>query len=281
MRRLGVFLGFLTLAAPCAAAAQDYPARVAVYAAHQGGNVMYHYDVRNNGPAEIRRFFIGCDCRSLLNAIPELQVLPLGAAVQRTDDFGSRFRLAPDATRQPAGWRARVVQPAGASGYWVEWYMPAARPNAGIAAGQSLGGFTVVIPGADDAYLSGQYTVVPEGAISAVSAPLALLDTEAPTLSLEARAAPIEEGAAVRVVATAKDDRDPEPRIVVESMGRADTPGAPAYAIVYSATDASGNRTTASAQVRLPAAAGAGAPRAPAPPVRPKPVTLPRVAFLP
>lgn len=263
-----------------AAAAQDYAARVATYAQHQGGNVIYHYEIRNNGSAEIRRFMIGCDCRWPLDAIPELQALPVGAAPVKTDDVGTWYDLPPDTTTQPPGWRARLLRPAGMTGHWIEWY---AR-GSGAAPGRSLSGFRIVVPGTDEAYLTGTFTALPEGTRSGVTAALALLDTTPPTLSLEARAAPVDAGAgaAVRVVATAKDDRDPEPRVTVESMSRADTSDGPGYLVVYSATDASGNRAVASTRVPLPAVSGTrtpAIPRKPAPP--PAPVSLPRLAFLP
>lgn len=276
-------LAVLLIPALDAAAAQDYAARVVTYAEHQGGNLIYHYELRNNGSAEIRRFMVGCDCRWPLDAIPELQVLPVGATPVKTDDVGTWYDLPAEATAQPAGWRARLFRPAGMTGHWIEWYAPGAR-GSGAAPGRSLGGFRIVVPGTEEAYLTGTFTAFPEGTRNGVAAALALLDTTAPSLSLEARAAAVDAGAsaAVRVVATAKDDRDPEPRVVVESMSRADTSAGPAYLVVYSATDASGNRTVASTRVPLPAVSGTRTPlvpRAPAPP--PAPVSLPRLAFLP
>lgn len=279
------YLAVFFVPALVSAAAQDYPARVVSYAEHQGGNVIYHYEVRNNGSAEIRRFIVGCDCRWPLDAIPELQVLPVGAILSKTDDLGSWYDLPPGTTLQPAGWRARVLRPTGMSGHWIEWYAPGARGSA-AAPGRSLVGFGIVIPGTDETYLTGTFTAFPEGSRNSVTAALALLDTTPPTLSLEARSASAESGttAAVRVVATAKDDRDPEPRVAVESMSRADTSGGPVYVVVYSATDASGNRTVASTRVSLPAASGTRTPLvppAPAPTPAPARVNLPRLAFLP
>lgn len=280
-----VYLTLFFIPAFDSTAAQDYTVRVTSYAEHQGGNVIYHYELRNNGSAEIRRFIVGCDCRWPLDAIPELQVLPVGATPAKTDDFGTWYDLPPETTRHPAGWRARVLRPAGLGGYWVEWYAPGAR-GSGAAPGRSLGGFDIAVPGADETYLTGSVTVFPEGTRNSITAPLALLDTTPPTLSLEARAASAEAGmtAAIRVVATAKDDRDPEPRVAVESMSRADTSAGPGYVVIYSATDASGNRTLASTRVPLPAVDRTRMPAAPPVPVptpAPTRVNLPRVAFLP
>jgi hypothetical protein len=279
--RLASLAVFLTPALG-SAAAPDYPARIVSYAEHQGGNIIYHYELRNNGSAEIRRFMIGCDCRWPLDSIPELQLLPVGAIPTKTDDVGTWYELPPEATLQPAGWRARLLRPAGMRGHWVEWYAPGVR-GGGAAPGRALGGFRIVVPGTDETYLTSTFTAFPEGTRNSVAAALALLDTTPPTLSLESRSVSTEPGAAaVRVVATTKDDRDPEPRVVVESMGRADTSGGPGYIVVYSATDASGNRTVASTRVPLPAANRTREPAVPpAPaPIR-TPVNLPRLAFLP
>lgn len=280
-----VYLTVFFIPALDPAAAEDYPARVASYAEHQGGNIVYHYELRNSGSAEIRRFIVGCDCRWPLDAIPELQVLPVGATFARTDDLGTWYDLPPEATLQPAGWRARVFRPTNLSGHWIEWYAPGVR-GSGVAPGRSLTGFRIAVPGTDESYLTGTFTAFPEGSRNSVTASLALLDTTPPTLSLEARAAPAEAGttAAVRVIATVKDDRDPEPQLTVESMSRADTPTGPGYVITYSATDASGNRTLASTRVPLPAVSGTGTPfvpPVPAPTPAPTRVNLPRVAFLP
>jgi hypothetical protein len=68
----------------------------------------------------------------------------------------------------------------------------------------------------------------------------------------------------------------------VESMGRADNGEERGYVVVYSATDASGNRSTAKARVTLPM--GKPIPTAPAAvPATPTAAaaSLPRLALLP
>lgn len=237
--------------------AQDVGARVSVYGTHQGGNVIYHYQVRNNGPGEIRRFYVGCDCRSPEDTgKPELQMLPVNARASRTDDFGTWYDLPPEAATHPAGWRVRLLRPHGASGHWLEWFMPAAA-KPGIAPGATADGFSVTVPGTDETYLLGRYSVHWQGAktaAAAASAGLLLADTTPPKLSLTTSALSDEPGATaqVRVNVVATDDRDLEPRVMVESVGRPDD-GVPAYIVRYSATDASGNRATATARVALPA----------------------------
>lgn len=269
MRRPWLALPIFCVALTPAVGAQETSARVLVYGTHQGGNVVYHYQVRNNGTSEIRRLFIGCDCRSPEDTgLPELQALPVDAAVARTDDFGTWYE-APVAG-QPAGWRLRILRPRGASGHWIEWYMPAAA-DAGIAPGATSGVFSVTLPGSDETYLTARFSVHGQGARApAFSAAVRLADTTPPRLSLKTRAVMDADAATaqIHVDAAATDDRDPEPRVVVESVSR--PAGAPVQEVVYSATDASGNRTTATARVPLPS---------PPEPARPAPTLLPRASL--
>jgi hypothetical protein len=240
-----------------AALAQDLPVRVSTYAEHQGGNVVYHYEVRNNGPGELREFYIGCDCTGgQAAAPPQLRVLPAGARPAAIDDAGTWLESGVTA---PTGWRVRVLQPRGASGHWIAWRMAAARTKAGVGPGQTLTGFSVAVPASDTGYLDGYFTArtLHNGKFTDVSAPISLLDTTPPTLSLQAVPAAKGQGdTAVRVTATAKDDRDREPRVVAESIVRTEgaAGGGRSYTIMYSATDASGNRATSSVSVILPAA---------------------------
>ncbi len=241
---------------------QNAGAQVTVYGTHQGGNVVYHYEVRNSGAGEIRRFYLGCECRAPgESGIAELQALPVNAQPVRTDAFGTWYELPADAVTQPGGWRTRLLKPHGSTGHWIEWYMPAAA-KPGIPAGATVTGFSVTIAGADETYLVSRYTLHRQDkGVAAVSGALLLADTTPPQLSLTTKALSDAPGvtAQVHVNATATDDRDPEPRIAVESVGRPDD-GAPAYTVVYSARDASGNRTTAEARIPLPAERPKAAP---------------------
>lgn len=252
LRRLPVVAIVLVALQP-AAAAPPAAAGVSVYGTHQGGNVVYHYQVRNNAAGQIRRFYLGCDCRSLEDTgLPELQTRPVHAHATRTDDFGTWYQLPPDAVGHPPGWRVRLLRPHGARGHWLEWYMPAVA-GTGIAPGATLGGFSVTLPRADETYLVARYALHGPGA-STAGGTLLLADTTPPQLSLTVTAVADEPGvtAQVHVDAVATDDRDPEPRVAVESVGRPDD-GAPGYTVLYSATDASGNRATASRRVPWPA----------------------------
>lgn len=281
MRPLRYLVAFVLFVVTGLVVAQDYPARVVTYAEHQGGNVVYRYEIRNSGPAEIKHFYVGCDCRLAPRAMPQLRVLPVDGRSNRSDDSGTWYELPAAGVAAPSGWRVRAFKPRGAIGHWIEWYMPSAHSNSGIAAGQTLGGFAVTLPGSDESYLSANFTVIPEGNRAGVSGSLALLDTAPPSLTFETKTASVQSGvtAAVRVVAIAKDDRDPEPAVVAESIEREEGPNGRNYVMVYSATDASGNRATARTRVLIPATQAPTTEDTSTPPL--KPVNLPRLAFLP
>lgn len=251
--------------------AEDNSPVVLTYAEHQGGNVVYHYEIR---ATETQRFFVGCDCQSSGIGLPQLQAAPVNARALRTDNLVTWYELPSEAAQQPPGWRVRMAQPLGTSGYWIEWYRPAPRANAG-ATERALTGFAIVVPGSDDAYLTGHYTIELEGNRPAVSGTLSLLDTTPPTLTLEART--VRGAADVQIVATAKDDLDPEPLVVAESIRTNPSPQDPGYAVAYSATDASGNRSVARIYVPVPLP---GKPT-PSGPTVPKTRNLPRLALLP
>jgi len=254
--------------------AQEFPVRVAVYAEHHGGNVVYRYEVRNNGPGELRAFYIGCDCPLREgDALAQLQTLPPGAQAGTIDTGGTHIDIPAPVTTQPSGWRVELKRPRDAPGHWLAWRMPAARTHAGIGPGQTLSGFSVVLPQADAAYLQGNYSahVLQNGRLVTLTAPLTLLDTTPPTLSLQALPTPSSSGASrFRVRATAKDDRDPQPQVTVESLERIDSAtGETRWSVQYSATDASGNRTTAHTIVT------SSEPPVPAP--APAPINMPMV----
>ncbi|MFL6714467.1 MAG: hypothetical protein ACJ8LN_16300, partial [Sulfurifustis sp.] len=150
--------GICSIVSAGIAAAEENYAAVLTYAEHQGGNVIYHYELR---APEARRFFVGCECQSSGIGLPQLQTPPVNASAVRQDDLATWYELPAQAARQPPGWRVRMAQPRGTTGYWIEWYRPVGR-NAAANDG-SLTGFAVVVPGSDEAYLTGHYTIQVEG----------------------------------------------------------------------------------------------------------------------
>lgn len=250
--------------------------RVSVYAEHHAGNLVYKYEVRNNGPGELRAFYIGCDCPLRRDeGVAQLHELPPGAQPAAAAAAGSHIDIPATATTQPPGWRVQLLRPRNSNNHWLAWRMPAARANAGLGSGQNLSGFSITVPQADRAYLDGNYSahVLHNGRYLVLTAPLTLLDTTPPSLSLQALPVGANSAAgSVRIRASAKDDRDPEPRVAVESLERLNTaaPGQRRYVVSYSATDASGNRSIASTTV-----ISSEAPALPAP--APTPIRMPMV----
>jgi hypothetical protein len=236
------------LAGTPATAQEQSPAWLGVYAEHHGGDVLYRYALGNRGRQALRAFRLGCDCPAADAEAGELPALPAGAWPEHEDARGVWYALAPEGVRAPPGWRARLRWPAGASGYWIEWY--AADPRAGVPPGSSLAGFGLRVPGGHRAFLEAHFSADRAGGQRPQ-----LLDLEPPTLALAVHGGAARAGMSVRIVAEVSDDRDPAPRVTLEAVAPAPPgPGGPdAWIVTYSATDASGNRATARTRVPRPA----------------------------
>ena len=248
------------------------PAYVGVYAEHHGGNVIYRYEIANRGTQPVRVFRVGCDCGGAASG--QLTTLPAAAQPRRRDGRGVWYELPSGTVGAPAGWRARLLWPHGAAGYWIEWYTPDPRPDAGVDPGARLAGFSVEVAGPDHGFLEADASVG-----GAPGERLRLLDLEPPKLALRARSTrPAPGAASFRIVTEVRDNRDPQPRVTLESFEPArQAPGSPAaWIVTYSAADASGNRTTARTRITRPGPGGqeAGGDR-------PRPPRLLRLAGMP
>lgn len=252
-RRYQILLLSSALCAPAAAPAAEPAAQVGVYAEHRNGNIVYHYEVTNGGAQALRAFRLGCDCTAAPGT-GQLSVLPAGIGPAPRHPPATGYAPPRDTVTAPAGWRARIRRPRGANGYWIEWYTPDPQPQAGVAPGATLRGFSVELPRPDGAFLEGEVTFA-----DASAQRLRLLDLQPPRLSLRAQSAHgAGDAASFRIVANASDNRDPQPRVTLAAFEPAQTaPGArPAWIVTYAAVDASGNRATASARLRRPPSPG-------------------------
>src|SRR5690606_35783347 len=144
------------LAGTPATAQEQSPAWLGVYAEHHGGDVLYRYALGNRGRQALRAFRLGCDCPAADAEAGELPALPAGAWPEHEDARGVWYALAPEGVRAPPGWRARLRWPAGASGYWIEWY--AADPRAGGPPGSSRAGFVPRVPGGPPAFVEAPFS---------------------------------------------------------------------------------------------------------------------------
>jgi hypothetical protein len=257
MRTMRVLLAFICGASAPPIFAQNLPATVAVYAQHQGGDVVYHYQIRNNGPGEISEFFLGCQCVGEIAPNLHLHTPPVGISAIVPPEPGESIELPRESHTLPDGWRAYWFRPIWSDTYHIYWRMAGAR-TAAVASGETVSGFSVRVPGGDPGYLTGYYTVriLRAGELTDVSGPLNILDNTAPVLNIQAAAQEAfgEPGVYGQIRVSVKDDRDPSPRVVAESIQRDESGPSRLYRITYSATDASGNRATATTLVRLPLA---------------------------
>lgn len=257
---------------------EQLPVRVLGYGQHIGTNVVYLYRVINNSDKEIGLVAVGYQFDwndSTKEPIEKryLNVLPAG--------WNDETRTPPGKSTSPAGWVADVETQEENPHHIFEWDAPAEVP--GVAPGQTLEGFSVTLPKPDLAHLKSYFTVY-FGNGKTYTAPMELADTTPPTLSVSLTPATLwpPNGKPVPITATVtvNDDYDPNPEIKLESITanepllagdiadaqygtddrrftlsakRSDqsTPGR-VYTVTYSATDASGNKATASTTVTVP-----------------------------
>jgi hypothetical protein len=264
--------------------------RVLVYGIHYGGNLIYSYKVINNGDTKFNNFTIGSEFDSVENeAFPQLTRLPLGWKYGETGEVGTEIILAPGSTKQPQNWKARVFGKQEASNYYLRWSAPRGHGSASnaILPGQTLAGFSVTIPpvdsklslpmvtgqpvltGPDEKYLKGNFAV---GLASGINV-WGTLEREDITVPPNRKLVPI------TAAITVKDDYDPAPEIQLVSITanepldksdakdvqpgtddrqfqlkaerKEDNKAGRIYTVTYSATDGSGNKTTASATVTV------------------------------
>jgi hypothetical protein len=257
------------------------PVVVKTYGQHVGGNIVYIQEVSNTGDRKILDIDIGLDTDYVSPNLPynramgELTVFPVGS-----DVFNMAIR--PESVSGPSGWTAQLIQIEDSGQYFV-WRGPA-YPVPAILPGQTAT-FRIVVPKYDAVYLTGHFTAHYAGGKEpwAYNGVMEKLDTTPPTISLTVSPIRLNVTAGKLVTVTAtlttKDDYDPQPEIKLESitanepLAAGDVVGAATgtddrqfqlrdvkapkgsagriYTITYSATDASGNKATASATVSV------------------------------
>lgn len=275
-------LSVLTLSCLLAAASQaaEPPASVKVYAQNFGDRVVYHYRIINHGPYEIPSVWIGYDGKNPDNRDDdtfELHELPIGW------DFDTGIPAT--SVTIPSDWEAHMIL-LEESEVMALAFEEKEGATASILPGQTLDGFlSITLPKADSAYRSGHaYVYFADRYPRRVTLPLELADTTPPALSVSLTPATLwpPNGKPVPVTATvtAKDDYDPNPEIKLESITASEpllvgdiadaqfgsddrrftlkarrageNKSGRVYTVTYSATDASGNKATATAEVTVP-----------------------------
>lgn len=248
------------------------------YAQHVGNRVIYYYQVINKTPYEIPRIWIGYDNKNdndRNNDELELNEFPAGWAVAE--------EISPGGASSPLGWMVRVIQQEdNETTHALSWEVQDGN-SPRLLPSQTLTGMSVTLDKIDFNYLS-KHATVKFSDHAPVAVPIGRLDITPPTLSVSATPAvlwpPNNKMVDIVVNLTVKDDYDPQPEIKLESITsneglaasdiaganfgtddrqfslRASRDGANMagriYTITYSATDGSGNKSTASATVTVP-----------------------------
>ena len=264
------------------ALAQQAPVVVKTYGQHIGGNIVYHHEVTNTGSRDVVDIAIGLDTDNVgpntsTRSKGELNfVMPVGL---KHLDQG----INPASISGPTGWTAEIIQIQD-SGRFMQWDSPG-YPQPDIQTGQTFR-FSVTVPKYALGYLTGHFSAGYADGKDPwyYNGVMEKLDTTPPTLSVTLSPAtlwpPNDKLVSVTAAITVKDDYDPEPEIKLESITANETlaandiqgaqfgtddrsfslaakragtnPTGRIYTITYSATDGSGNKSTASATVIVP-----------------------------
>jgi hypothetical protein len=264
---------------------------------------LYNYKVINSGDTKFNNLIIGSRLDSAKDSeYPQLLRLPLGWTYGEAGEIGTEIILAPGSTSQPSGWKASVYGQQGTALYYLEWHT--FRGSDGILndihPGQTLSGFSVTVPSVhttihpphysltapDEMYVKGNFKVRfgSKKNFQEVWGQLEREDTTPPILAISLSPDTLwpPNGKLMPVTATitVKDDYDPQPEIILESITAnetatasdapdaqpgtddrqfqlkakrsGDNPAGRIYTVTYSATDGSGNKATASATVTVP-----------------------------
>jgi hypothetical protein len=257
---------------------------VGVYAQHSGGKIFYHYRVINNSRQNITAVSIGRNNQNDGNPdndVNELLELPAG--------WNSKLGIPSTSANSPTGWRVSVIAPEENETHAIAWEtMNDHSPK--LLAGQTVNKMSIALDKADNNYLTGHGLVTyTDGDPINFTVPLARLDTTPPSLTVNLSPDTLisqnNNLVAINASFTIKDNYDRMPEIKLESITaneplessdirdasfglddryfkfraeRKSTVGR-IYTVTYSATDASGNQTTASATVTVTAPHAQGA----------------------
>jgi hypothetical protein len=275
----GIAMAVLCLAgvayAPASMAATEKAPTVAVdsFAQHSGDRITYHYRVSNRTPLNIASFTVGLD--NLDDAFPDNDVYELQ---ERPSGWSLKFGIPAANYNAPTGWRLNL-HPAeeDTTPNAITW-APLNNRSPKFAAGQTLSKFSVTLDKADPGYLSGHAQIVfEEETPTSMRIEIQPIDQTPPALTVHLSPDMLlplnDKPMAVKANFTVQDDYDRMPRIRLESITtqepvmtdeildaslglddryfkiRIDHENETerTYIVTYSATDASGNQTMASA----------------------------------
>ena len=268
-------------AIPVVAAPPAFPVHVKVYGQHVGSRVTYNYLVVNSSQYEVASLIVGYGANRGTDPAsnkPELVTIPPG-----WDEDASGMSL-PGISTAPPGWEAKIYLMEETPTVALSWSVIDRYSQAVIQPGTSLEGMSITLEAVDSSYLNNHVRVGFSLGEKAIIVPTELLDTSPPILSVSVSPATLvpsnEKLIPITATITVKDDYDPQPEIKLESITaneplekedirdaqigtddrqfkiRAEREGknkvGRIYTVTYSATDASGNKATASATVTVP-----------------------------
>lgn len=274
---------FLSACLNNAVLAEQPPVVVKTYGQHIGGNIVYQHQVTNNGSRDVVGIAIGLDTNQISPNSPydrlqgELNVvMPVGL---KSLDQG--INLA--SISGPTGWTAEIIQ-IEHTGRYLQWDSPG-HPQPAIQTGQTFR-FSITVPKYFQAYLTGHFSAGYADGKDPwyYNGVMEKLDTTPPSLTVSLSPAtlwpPNDKLVPITATITVKDDYDPAPEIQLvsitasEALADGDIRDAQIgtddrnfslaakragtnlagriYTVTYSATDASGNKATASATVTVP-----------------------------
>jgi hypothetical protein len=254
-------------------------ASAGVYAQHSGDKIVYYYRVINNTQQTIAAVTIGLDKRQDANPgndVYELVELPSG--------WNSKFGIPSTSASSPTGWRAGLVAPEQQNTPHAISWAPMNDRIPKLLPGQNLGKMSISLDQPDDTYLTGHAMLsFSDGSPANLTVPLERLDTTPPRFTVILNPDTImsqgDKLVAINASFSIKDDYDRMPEIKLVSITaneplaqddirdastglddryfklRATSKGLSGriYTVTYSATDASGNQSMATANVRVTA----------------------------
>ena len=272
---LPIFCLFQLALASFNCTAEPVPAvKVGVYAEHISGKIVYFYRVTNNSTQTITAIKIGHNPLSDGNTDHENNTL-----VERPLGWNTKSGIPPASYNAPAGWKINMTTPENQT-CAIAWESNNASR---ILAGQTQNNMSVTLGKADANYLNGHALIsFSEGNPPNITVPIEKLDTVSPKLAVRLSPNTLiamnNKFVAINASFTAKGDNyDPMPEIKLESItaneplvsddirdasyglddrylklravqqGQAER----IYKVSYSATDASGNKTIAFANVTV------------------------------
>ncbi|HLP97967.1 MAG TPA: hypothetical protein VK149_05945 [Sideroxyarcus sp.] len=277
-------VGLLYLLLSLGNVAAAAPPIVEVYGTHFGGKVQYHYRVKNNGLYPISSVWIGHDTLNdadYYNDVWELKTDISGMFVNKKYPSPDYFDIPAASVTSPPGWEVRRISLEETEEISINWLM-ADDYSQPVAPSQTMGGMSVTLDKMDMTYITSHATINFGGRSKKdeITVPLQRLDITPPALTVTLNPSIVRENdklAPITATITVLDDYDPAPEIKLESIiasepmengdvkevqlgtddrqfqlkAESKTNAGRAYLVTYSATDGSGNRTTASATVSV------------------------------